>query len=127
MLRNSQAEAWNGLDVMGLPTGHSCLLASVSLSVSQCQSKSEPYLQTPVLRRETSLVLSFRQKLESRDICFTPGLIYLFIPLHGSVGEARSACKATLTYSSAGSQPSSFSPSEHFQPFQKQTLTCENW
>lgn len=73
-------------------------------------------------RRETSLVLSFRQKLESRDICFTPGLIYLLIPLHGSVGEVRSACKATLTYSSAGSQPLSFSPSEHFQPFQNKRL-----
>ena len=49
-----------------------------------------------MLRRETSLVLSFRQKLESQDICFTPGLIYLFIALQGSVGQARSACKATF-------------------------------
>lgn len=40
-------------------------------------------------KKGNQLSSEFQIEIGSRDICFTPGLIYLHIPLHGSVGEVR--------------------------------------
>lgn len=56
-----QAEAWYCPDIVG-PARRPFLLHLVRLSlrVSQHQSKSESQLQAPVQRKETNLVLSYR-------------------------------------------------------------------
>ena len=103
MLWNSQVEAWNGPDVMGLPTGHSCLLESVCLSVclSVCQPASiQEWAIAADTRAEKGSQLSFEFQTEIGELGH---LLHtrLNLPLNSSPrlcggGEVRSACKATF-------------------------------